>query len=308
MARIYSSIDELTGNTPIMRLVNIEKKRGLKCEILAKLEFMNPGGSAKDRAAKYMLDGAEKRGLIEKGSLIIEPTSGNTGIGLAAAAAARGYKLIIVMPDNMSPERIAAMRAYGAEVVLTPGALGMKGAIEKAEMLHRENPGSIIAGQFENPDNAKAHYETTGPEIWADCGGELDALVCTVGTGGTITGTGRFLKEQSAGIKVFAVEPEGSPFLSCGIAGSHKIQGIGAGFLPELLDTGVYDEVLTVTDDAAYTGARVLAAEEGLLCGISSGAALSAALSLAGKDEFSGRRIVVILPDTGNRYLSGDLF
>jgi cysteine synthase A len=296
------------GKTPLLELTNTEARHGLKATLLAKLEGMNPAGSAKDRVAKAMIDDAQRRGLITEGSVIIEPTSGNTGIGLACVAAARGYRAIIVMPDSMSPERIKLMRAYGAEVVLTPGAAGMSGAIAKAEELAKELPGSFIPGQFENPANAQAHFDTTGPEIWADTEGTVDIFVAGIGTGGTITGTGRYLKSRNPAVQVVGVEPAGSAILSGGTAGNHGLQGIGAGFVPGVLDTGVYDQIITVTEEQAYTAARELGKSEGVLVGISSGAALHAALELAKKEENAGKTIVVLLPDTGERYLSTDLF
>ena len=308
MRNICRSIDELIGRTPLLELTNTEKKENLQAKVLAKLEAMNPAGSAKDRVALAMINDAEVRGVLQPGGTIIEPTSGNTGIGLSCIAAARGYRAVIVMPDSMSPERIKLMRAYGAEVVLTPGELGMGGAIAKAEELAKELPGSFIAGQFENPANAKAHYDTTGPEIWEDTQGNVDIFVAGIGTGGTITGTGRFLKEQKSTIKIIGVEPAGSPVLSGGQPGKHGLQGIGAGFVPKALDTGIYDEIITVTEEQAYTAARNLGKNEGFLAGISSGAALHAALELAKQPENKGKTIVVLLPDTGERYLSGTLF
>lgn len=308
MKNIYRSVDELIGHTPLLELRNLAKIHNLQATVLAKLEYLNPAGSAKDRVAKSMLDDAEARGLVGDGSVIIEPTSGNTGIGLAAVAAARGYRTIIVMPDSMSAERISLMRAYGAEVILTPGAEGMSGSIAKAEALAKVIPGSFIPGQFDNPANAAAHFSTTGPEIWADTEGQVDIFVAGIGTGGTITGTGRFLKRQNAGIQIVGVEPAGSPILSGGKAGKHGLQGIGAGFIPKVLDTGVYDSIITVTEDQAYAAARTLGKTEGVLVGISSGAALHAALELARNPENAGKTIVVLLPDTGDRYLSTDLF
>ena len=308
MKNICRCVDDLIGRTPLLELTNTERKERLSATVLAKLEYLNPAGSAKDRVAKAMIDDAESRGLLKPGSVIIEPTSGNTGIGLACVAAARGYKTMIVMPDSMSPERIKLMAAYGAEVVLTPGAEGMSGAIAKAEALAKELPGSFIPGQFDNPANAQAHYDTTGPEIWADTHGKVDIFVAGIGTGGTITGTGRFLKEKNPKIQIIGVEPAGSPVLSGGQAGKHGLQGIGAGFIPKVLDTGVYDEVITVTEDDAYAAARNLGKNEGVLVGISSGAALHAALALASQPENAGKTIVVLLPDTGDRYLSTDLF
>lgn len=308
MAKIYTSVDQLIGGTPLLELKNLEKELRLKSRILAKLEYLNPAGSVKDRVARNMLDEAEKAGLLSPGAAIIEPTSGNTGIGLAAVAAARGYRLIIVMPDSMSVERRMLMSAYGAELVLSDGKLGMAGAIAKAEELKAQLPGSIIAGQFTNPANPAAHYMTTGPEIWNDTDGELACFVAGVGTGGTITGTGTYLKEKNSAIHIAAVEPEGSPVLSGGSAGKHGLQGIGAGFVPEILDTEIYDEVITVSDEQAYEAARLLGRKEGILVGISSGAALHAAIALAKRPEFEGKNIVVLLPDTGDRYLSTALF
>ena len=305
---IYESAEQLIGNTPLLSLKRIKEKLGLKAEILAKLEFQNPAGSIKDRVALYMINAAEKNGLLKPDSVIIEPTSGNTGIGIAAVSAIRGYKSIIVMPSTMSPERVKLMRAYGAEVILTDGALGMAGSIEEAERLKEKYPSAIIAGQFYNPENPKAHYETTGPEIYNDTDGNLDFFVVGVGTGGTLSGAGKFLKEKIDGVKVVAVEPKGSPILSEGHAGKHGLQGIGAGFIPENLDTGIYDEVIAVTEDEAYEMTRLLAKCEGILVGISSGAALFAAIRLAKREENENKRIAVILPDTGMRYLSGDLF
>ena len=291
-----------------MELCNIERKYGLTARLLAKLEYLNPAGSAKDRIARHMLDKAAAEGLIVPGGLVIEPTSGNTGIGLAAVAAARGYRAIIVMPDSMSKERIMLMKAYGAEVVLTPGAEGMKGAIAKAAEIAAENPGSFIAGQFINPANPEAHYLTTGPEIWQDTEGRVDIFVAGVGTGGTITGTGRYLKEQNPAVKVVAVEPAGSAVLSGGQAGPHDLQGIGGGFIPDVLDTDIYDEVITVTDEEAYEAGRLIGRTEGVLVGISSGAALHAAMLLAARPENKGKCIVTLLPDTGDRYLSTKMF
>ena len=308
MARIYTSADQLIGGTPLLELTHIEQSLGLKAKVLAKLEYFNPAGSVKDRIARAMIDQAEAEGKLKPGSVIIEPTSGNTGIGLASVAAARGYRTIIVMPETMSVERRQLMKAYGAELVLTVGALGMKGAIAKAEELAKETPDSFIPGQFVNPANPKAHYETTGPEIWADTDGDVDLFVSGVGTGGTVTGTGRYLKEKNPQVKVVAVEPADSPVLSQGKAGSHKIQGIGAGFVPDVLDTGVYDEILPVTNDDAFRTGRLLGREEGVLAGISSGAALWAAIQLAQRPENAGKTIVALLPDTGDRYLSTALF
>ena len=308
MGKVYSSLDQLIGGTPLMELKNIEKKYGLKARLLAKLEYLNPAGSTKDRAAMSILDDALKRGILKENSVIIEPTSGNTGIGLAAVAAARGYKVMIVMPDNMSKERILTIKAYGAEIVLTDGAKGMQGAIDKAEELKKEIPDSFIAGQFTNPANAMAHYRTTGPEIYEDTDGEVDYFVAGVGTGGTITGTGHFLKEKKPDVRVIAVEPSGSPVLSGGKSGPHGLQGIGAGFVPEVLDTKVYDEVITVSDDEAFETGRMLGKTEGILSGISSGAALKAAIDVAKRPEAEGKAVVVLLPDTGDRYLSTELF
>ena len=308
MRNICRCVDDLIGNTPLLELSNIETKENLFAKVLAKLEYLNPAGSAKDRVALAMINDAEARGILKKSGTIIEPTSGNTGIGLACIAAARGYRAIIVMPDSMSPERIKLMKAYGAEVVLTPGAQGMGGAIAKAEELAKELPGSFVAGQFENPANAQAHFDTTGPEIWADTEGNVDIFVAGVGTGGTITGTGRFLKSKKSHIQIVGVEPAGSPVLSGGKAGKHGLQGIGAGFIPDVLDTGIYDTIVTITEEQAYTAARALAKNEGILVGISSGAALYAALELAKQPENEDKTIVVLLPDTGDRYLSTDLF
>lgn len=308
MSAIYTSVEQLIGKTPLLELTHIEKKLGLQARLLAKLEAFNPGGSAKDRVAKAMIDDAERSGKLKPGAVIIEPTSGNTGIGLACVAAARGYRVIIVMPDSMSMERRMLMTAYGAELVLTPGAEGMKGAIAKAEELARELPGSFIPGQFVNPANPAAHYAATGPEIWADTDGQVDVFVAGVGTGGTITGVGRYLKERSPAVRVVAVEPAGSPVLSKGVAGKHGIQGIGAGFVPDALDTSVYDQVVTVTEEEAYAAGRLLGRTEGVLAGISSGAALHAAMELAKLPEYKGKTIVVLLPDTGDRYLSTPMF
>lgn len=308
MSKIYNSADNLIGKTPMIRLANVEVKYGLKAKLLAKLEFMNPTGSAKDRAAKWMIDGAEARGEIREGSVIIEPTSGNTGIGLAAVGGARGYKVIIVMPDTMSKERITLMRAYGAEVVLTDGTKGMTGAIEKAKELAKDIEGSFIPDQFANPDNAKAHFETTGPEIWQDTDGEVDIFVAGVGTGGTVTGAGRYLKTQNPDIKIVAVEPSESAVLSGKCAGPHRIQGIGAGFVPDVLDTTVYDEICPVTTEDAYEKARMMGKTEGVLVGISSGAALHSAIEVCQRAENQGKTVVVFLPDGGDRYLSGDLY
>ena len=308
MAKIYTSAAQLIGNTPLLELSNIEKELGLKAKLLAKLEYLNPAGSVKDRVAKSMLDEAEKDGLLNKDSVIIEPTSGNTGIGLASVCAARGYRLIIVMPDSMSVERQKIMKAYGAELVLSPGAKGMSGAIEKAEELKASIPNSIIAGQFTNPANPKAHYLTTGPEIWRDTEGNIAAFIAGVGTGGTVTGTGKYLKEQDKNVHVVAVEPASSALLSGKSAGKHGIQGIGANFIPEILDRDVYDEVIPIADEDAFEVARLVGKKEGVLVGISSGAALVAAIALAKRPEFEGKNIVVLLPDTGDRYLSTDLF
>ena len=308
MSRIYTSADQLIGRTPLLELTHIEKKFGLNARILAKLEYFNPGGSVKDRVALAMIDDAEAKGALKPGSVIIEPTSGNTGIGLASVAAARGYRIIIVMPETMSVERRQLMNAYGAELVLTEGAKGMKGAIAKAEELAKEIPGSFVPGQFVNPANPKAHFETTGPEIWADTDGQVDYFVAGVGTGGTVTGVGRYLKSQNAAVKVVAVEPKSSAVLSTGVAGAHKIQGIGAGFVPEVLDTAVYDEIIAVADEDAFRLGRELGRSEGVLVGISSGAALWAAIELAKRPENAGKTIVALLPDTGDRYLSTPLF
>ena len=308
MARIYTSADQLIGGTPLLRLCNIEKELGLKAHILAKLEYFNVAGSVKDRVAKNMLDDAEKKGLLNKDTVIIEPTSGNTGIGLAAVAASRGYKVMIVMPDNMTEERKLTLRAYGAELVLTPGEEDIEGAIRKADELHESIPNSIVAGQFVNPANPEAHYLSTGPEIWADTDGDLAAFVAGVGTGGTITGTGRYLKEMNGHIHIVAVEPKNSALLSGKGPGKHDLQGIGAGFVPETLDTWVYNEVITVSDEEAYAAARLMGRKEGILVGISSGAALHAAAELAKRPEFEGKIIVALLPDGGGRYLSTRLF
>ena len=308
MARIYTSADQLIGHTPLLELKGIEKELGLKARILAKLEYFNPAGSVKDRIAKAMIDEAEARGVLVPGSVIIEPTSGNTGIGLAAVAAARGYRIIIVMPETMSVERRQLMRAYGAELVLTEGAKGMKGAIAKAEELAREIPHSFIPGQFVNPANPAAHRATTGPEIWEDTDGQVDIFVAGVGTGGTITGVGEFLKGEKPEIRVIAVEPKDSPVLSEGKEGPHKIQGIGAGFVPQVLNTGVYDEIIPVSNEDAFATGRLIGHREGVLVGISSGAAAFAAIELARREENAGKTIVVLLPDTGDRYLSTPLF
>lgn len=308
MSKIYTSADRLIGKTPLLELTHIEKKYGLKAKVLAKLEYFNPAGSVKDRVAKKMLDDAEAAGKLTPESVIIEPTSGNTGIGLASVAAARGYRIIIVMPETMSVERRQLMKAYGAELVLTDGAKGMKGAIEKADELAKEIPNSFIPGQFVNPSNPKAHYETTGPEIFEDTDGEVDIFVAGVGTGGTVTGVGEYLKEKKPSVKIVAVEPESSPVLSKGVAGAHKIQGIGAGFVPEVLDTKVYDEIIPVSNEAAFETGRLIGRSEGVLVGISSGAAAYAAVELAKRPENAGKTIVVLLPDTGDRYLSTPLF
>lgn len=308
MANIYTSADQLIGGTPLLELTHIEKELGLKARILAKLEYFNPAGSVKDRIAKAMIDDAEACGKLKPGAVIIEPTSGNTGIGLASVAAARGYRIIIVMPETMSIERRQLMKAYGAELVLTDGSKGMKGAIAKAEELAKEIPNSFVPGQFVNPANPKAHRETTGPEIYEDTDGKLDAFVAGVGTGGTITGIGEYLKAQNPSIKVVAVEPESSAVLSTGKAGAHKIQGIGAGFVPDVLNTAVYDEIITVSNEDAFTTGRLIGKKEGVLVGISSGAAVFAAIKLAQRPEYEGKTIAVLLPDTGDRYLSTPLF
>ena len=308
MSNIYTSADQLIGTTPLLELTHLEEAYGLKAAILAKLEYLNPAGSVKDRIAKAMIDDAEQKGLLKKGSVIIEPTSGNTGIGLASVAAARGYRIIIVMPETMSVERRQLMKAYGAELVLTEGAKGMKGAIAKADELAKEIPNSFVPGQFVNPANPKAHFETTGPEIWADTDGKVDIFVAGVGTGGTITGTGKFLKSKNPNVKVVAVEPKTSAVLSTGVAGPHKIQGIGAGFVPEVLDTKVYDEIIAVDNDDAFKTGKEFGHREGVLVGISSGAAIWAAIELAKRPENAGKTIVVLLPDTGDRYLSTPLF
>lgn len=308
MAKIYTSVEELIGSTPLLELRRLEKALDLRGRVLAKLEYLNPAGSAKDRVALSMIDDAEKRGVLKPGAVIIEPTSGNTGIGLAAVGVSRGYRVIIVMPDTMSAERRSLMGAYGAELVLTPGAEGMKGAIRRAQELAGSIPGSFIPGQFDNPANPLAHYKTTGPEIFADTEGNADWLVAGIGTGGTISGAGRYLKEHIPGFRVAAVEPAGSPLLSRGHAGPHDLQGIGANFVPAALDREVYDEILTVSDQEAYAAGRLLARCEGILCGISSGAALHAAAEIARREESRGKTVVVILPDTGDRYLSTKMF
>ena len=308
MSNIYTSADQLIGRTPLMELSQIEKKLGLKARILAKLEYFNPAGSVKDRVAKAMIDDAEDKGLLKPGSVIIEPTSGNTGIGLASVAAARGYRIIIVMPETMSVERRQLMKAFGAELVLTEGAKGMKGAIAKAEELSKEIPNSFVPGQFVNPANPMAHYLTTGPEIFADTDGKVDFFVAGVGTGGTISGVGRYLKEKLPEVKIVAVEPASSAVLSTGAAGAHKIQGIGAGFVPEVLDTKIYDEVIAVANEDAFSTGKLVGKSEGVLVGISSGAAVWAAIELAKRPENEGKSIVVLLPDTGDRYLSTPLF
>ena len=308
MSNIYTSADQLIGKTPLLELTHIEKKHDLKAKILAKLEYFNPAGSVKDRIAKAMIDDAEAKGLLKEGSVIIEPTSGNTGIGLASVAAARGYRIIIVMPETMSVERRQLMKAYGAELVLTEGAKGMKGAIAKADELAKEIPNSFVPGQFVNAANPKAHYATTGPEIYADTDGKVDIFVAGVGTGGTITGVGQYLKAQNPAVKVVAVEPKSSAVLSTGVAGAHKIQGIGAGFVPDVLDTKVYDEIIPVENDNAFATGKEIGKSEGVLVGISSGAAVWAAIQLAQRPENAGKNIVVLLPDTGDRYLSTPLF
>ncbi len=308
MSTIYTSAEQLIGNTPLVELTHIEKEFDLKARLIAKLELFNPAGSVKDRVALAMINDAEKRGVLNKDSVIIEPTSGNTGIGLASVAAARGYKLIIVMPDSMSVERRQIMKAYGAQLVLSPGAKGMPGAIELANQLAASTPNSFIAGQFVNPANVMAHYTTTGPEIYSATDGKVDIFVAGVGTGGTITGTGKYLKEQNSKIKVVAVEPATSPVLSKGVKGPHGIQGIGAGFVPDILDTGIYDEIIPVKDEDAFTYGRLMGKKEGVLVGISSGAALAAAVELARREENAGKQIVVLMPDTGDRYLSTKLF
>lgn len=308
MSKIYTSADQLIGKTPLLELTNIEKKEQLEATLLAKLEYFNPAGSAKDRVGKAMIDDAEAKGILKSDSVIIEPTSGNTGIGLASVAAARGYRTIIVMPETMSMERRILMKAYGAELVLTEGSLGMKGAIAKAEELAKEIPGSFIPGQFENPANADAHRTTTGPEVWEDTDGQVDIFVAGVGTGGTITGVGEYLKSKNPDVKVIAVEPAGSPFLSKGTAGPHGLQGIGAGFVPGVLNTSIYDEIITVTEEDAYATGKMMGRTEGVLVGISSGAALWAAIQVAKHPENKGKTIVTLLPDTGDRYLSTPMF
>ena len=308
MANIYTSADQLIGKTPLLELTHIEKKYGLKAKLLAKLEYFNPAGSVKDRIAKAMIDDAEEKGLLKEGSVIIEPTSGNTGIGLASVDAARGYRIIIVMPDTMSVERRQLMKAYGAELVLTDGAKGMKGAIAKADELAQEIPGSFVPGQFVNEANPKAHFATTGPEIYEDTDGHVDYFVAGVGTGGTITGVGQYLKAKNPAVKVVAVEPKSSAVLSTGVAGSHKIQGIGAGFVPKVLDAGIYDEIIPVENEDAFATGREIGHSEGILVGISSGAAVWAAVEIAKRPENAGKNIVVLLPDTGDRYLSTPMF
>ena len=308
MSKVYTSADQLVGKTPLLELVHIEKAEGLEAKVLGKLEYFNPAGSVKDRIAKAMIDDAERKGLLKDGSVIIEPTSGNTGIGLASVAAARGYRIIIVMPETMSVERRQLMKAYGAELVLTEGAKGMKGAIAKADELAKEIPGSFIPGQFVNPANPAVHKATTGPEIWEDTDGKVDIFVAGVGTGGTVTGVGEYLKSQNPNVKVVAVEPASSPVLSKGVAGSHKIQGIGAGFVPDVLDTKVYDEIIPVENEDAFATGKLIGKKEGVLVGISSGAAVWAAIQLAKRPENKGKTIVALLPDTGDRYLSTPLF
>ena len=308
MAKIYTSADQLIGKTPLLELVHIEKEEGLEAKVLGKLEYFNPAGSVKDRIAKAMIDDAEQKGLLKPGSVIIEPTSGNTGIGLASVAAARGYRIIIVMPETMSVERRQLMKAYGAELVLTEGAKGMKGAIAKADELSKEIPGSFIPGQFVNPANPAVHRATTGPEIWEDTDGKVDIFVAGVGTGGTVTGVGEYLKSRNPNVKVVAVEPADSPVLSKGTPGAHKIQGIGAGFVPDVLNTGVYDEIIAVENDDAFATGKLIGKKEGVLVGISSGAAVWAAIQLAKRPENKGKTIVALLPDTGDRYLSTSLF
>lgn len=308
MGKIYTSVEQLIGGTPLLELTRITKQEGLQATLLAKLEYLNPAGSAKDRVAKAMLDDAEARGLLQPDSVIIEPTSGNTGIGLAAIGASRGYRVILTMPETMSRERRDLLKAYGAQIVLTPGDKGMDGAMQKAAELAASLPGSFIPGQFENPHNAQAHYESTGPELWEQAGGALDAFVAGIGTGGTLTGTGRFLREKNPDIALVGVEPAGSPVLTQGKAGPHGLQGIGAGFVPQVLDTGLYDEILPCTEEDAYAAARELARTEGILVGISSGAALWAACQVAARPAYQGKTVAVLLPDTGDRYLSTPLF
>lgn len=308
MANVYTRVDQMIGKTPLLELTNLERDQGLKARLLAKLEYFNPGGSVKDRVALAMLNAAEAAGTLKPGGVIIEPTSGNTGIGLAAVAAARGYRVIITMPETMSVERRRLMTAYGAELVLTEGDKGMRGAIDKATALAKATPGSFLAGQFVNPANPAAHYASTGPEIWADTDGKVDVFVAGVGTGGTITGVGKYLKEQDPAVKVVAVEPADSPVLSQGKAGPHKIQGIGAGFVPDVLDTSVYDEIIPVTTEEAYAAGRLMGRREGVLVGVSAGAALHAAMELAKRPENEGKTIVALLPDTGERYLSTPMF
>lgn len=308
MSKIYTSADQIIGHTPLLELTHIEKELGLQAKVLAKLEYFNPAGSVKDRVAKAILDDAEQKGILNKDTTIIEPTSGNTGIGLASVAAARGYKIIIVMPETMSVERRQIMKAYGAELVLSEGAKGMKGAIAKAEEIQKSTPNSFIAGQFVNPANPKIHFETTGPEIWEDTDGKVDWFVAGVGTGGTVTGVGKFLKSKNPNVKVAAIEPKDSPVLSKGTPGAHKIQGIGAGFVPDVLDTKIYDEVITVSNEASFEYGKLVGKKEGVLVGISSGAALWAAIQIAKRPESKGKTIVVLLPDTGDRYLSTALF
>ena len=308
MSKVYTSADQLVGKTPLLELVHIEKAEGLEAKVLGKLEYFNPAGSVKDRIAKAMIDDAEQKGLLKDGSVIIEPTSGNTGIGLASVAAARGYRIIIVMPETMSVERRRLMKAYGSELVLTEGAKGMKGAIAKADELAKEIPGSFIPGQFVNPANPAVHKATTGPEIWEDTDGKVDIFVAGVGTGGTVTGVGEYLKSQNPNVKVVAVEPASSPVLSKGVAGSHKIQGIGAGFVPDVLDTKVYDEIIPVENEDAFAAGKLIGKKEGVLVGISSGAAVWAAIQMAKRPENKGKTIVALLPDTGDRYLSTPLF
>ena len=308
MSKIYTSMDQMIGRTPLLELCRIQQQLGLEARVLAKLEYLNPAGSVKDRAALSMIRDAEQKGLLKEGSVIVEPTSGNTGIGLAAVAAARGYRVVIVMPETMSLERRQLMRAYGAELVLTEGSKGMSGAVEKAQQLVQQIPGAFLAGQFTNPANPQAHFETTGPEIWQDTEGHVDVFVAGVGTGGTITGVGRYLKSRDPAVRVVGVEPAASPLLSKGTAGPHKIQGIGANFVPQVLDTAIYDELLAVTDQDAFAAGRLMARTEGVLVGISSGAALWAAVELAKRPENRGKTIVTLLPDTGDRYLSTGMF